>query len=201
MSSDSARAGPSPEPDAAELARCVRDLVACTALPALWAGVDEPRVARGVVDVLASMLRLDVAGIRVPGANGGPAIEAWHPSTGDGPASEALEVALSALGDGDAATIALKGGGSREPTLARIVRTTLSVAGTSGVVIVGSTRPDFPSSLDALLFRVAVNQAAIALENARLVADLRDRDRLKDRLITEAEAARRDAEAANRAKD
>jgi CheY-like chemotaxis protein len=54
VSSDSAPpTEPSSEPDAAELGRCVRDLVACTALPALWAGktaanVDEAlRILRG----------------------------------------------------------------------------------------------------------------------------------------------------------
>ena len=202
MSSDSAPpTDRNDEPCAAELSRSVRDLVACAALPALWAGVDAAHVASGVVDVLASMLRLDFAGIRVLGANGVATIEAWHPTTGYGPASQSLDTAMGALGEADIATAALKDFGARDPGLVRIVRAPLSVASTSGVVVAGSTRPDFPSPHDALLLRVAVNQGALALESARLVADLQDRDRLKDRLVAEAEAARLEAEAANRAKD
>ncbi|MGQ0763345.1 MAG: ATP-binding protein [Acidobacteriota bacterium] len=52
----------------------------------------------------------------------------------------------------------------------RIARYSLGLEEESGVLIAGSQRPDFPTETEALVLRVAANQAAIALENARLFA-------------------------------
>jgi signal transduction histidine kinase/ActR/RegA family two-component response regulator len=62
--------------------------------------------------------------------------------------------------------------------------------GRSGVVAAGSRQPDFPTELDRLLLRVAVNQAA-----------LREADWLKDRLLEALRESKEAAEAANLAKD
>ena len=43
------------------LRRTMRDLVALSALPAVWAGCQPPQVAEGLADVLLSTLRLDLA--------------------------------------------------------------------------------------------------------------------------------------------
>ena len=42
------------------LRRTMRDLVALSALPALWAGYRPLQIAEGLADVLFSMLRLDL---------------------------------------------------------------------------------------------------------------------------------------------
>src|SRR4029077_15382061 len=49
------------------LRRTMRDLVALSALPAVWAGYRPLQVAEGLADVLLSTLRLDLVYIRLPG--------------------------------------------------------------------------------------------------------------------------------------
>ena len=49
------------------LRRTMRDLVALSALPAVWAGYRPLQVAEGLADVLLSTLRLDLVYLRLPG--------------------------------------------------------------------------------------------------------------------------------------
>src|SRR5438874_11907416 len=49
------------------LRRTMRDLVALSALPAVWAGYQPRQVAEGLADVLLSTLRLDLIYIRLAG--------------------------------------------------------------------------------------------------------------------------------------
>src|SRR5438552_18436182 len=57
------------------LRRTMRDLVALSALPAVWSGYQPRQVAEGLADVLLSTLRLDVVYLRLPGLTEGQAIE------------------------------------------------------------------------------------------------------------------------------
>src|SRR5258706_10073705 len=65
----------------------MRDLVALSALPAVWAGYQPHQVAEGLADVLLEMLRLDLVYLRLPGQAGGQEIEvartAGRPATPD----------------------------------------------------------------------------------------------------------------------
>jgi len=45
----------------------MRDLVALSALPAVWAGYQPRQVAEGLADVLLATLRLDLVYLRLPG--------------------------------------------------------------------------------------------------------------------------------------
>src|SRR5882762_9239417 len=67
-----------------ELRRAVRDLVAVSTTPAAWIACDPSRLAEGVVDLLMSALRLDLAGIRLQPCDSETGIEAWRgePSSG-----------------------------------------------------------------------------------------------------------------------
>src|SRR2546421_9796043 len=53
----------------------MRDLVALSALPAVWAGYQPRQVAEGLADVLLSTLRLDLIYLRLPGQAEGQEIE------------------------------------------------------------------------------------------------------------------------------
>src|SRR5437588_9340054 len=55
--------------------RTMRDLVALSALPAVWAGYRPPQVVEGLAGVLLSTLRLDLVYIRLPGQMKGQGIE------------------------------------------------------------------------------------------------------------------------------
>src|SRR5258707_7325521 len=65
----------------------MRDLVALSALPAVWAGYQPRQVAEGLADVLLSTLRLDLVYLRLPGQTAGQEIEvgrtAGRPATTD----------------------------------------------------------------------------------------------------------------------
>src|SRR6266851_2675831 len=53
----------------------MRDLVALSALPAVWAGYQPRQVAEGLADVLLSTLRLDLVYLRLPGQTAGHELE------------------------------------------------------------------------------------------------------------------------------
>src|SRR5258707_15584897 len=65
----------------------MRDLVALSALPAVWAGYQPRQVAEGLADALFSTLRLDLVYLRLPGQTEGQEIEvartAGRPTTSD----------------------------------------------------------------------------------------------------------------------
>src|SRR5436305_12220722 len=69
------------------LRRTMRDLVALSALPAVWAGYQPRQVAEGLADVLLSTLHLDLVYLRLPGQTQGQEIEvartAGRPATPD----------------------------------------------------------------------------------------------------------------------
>ena len=81
------------------LHRTMRDLVALSALPAVWAGYQPRQVAEGLAEVLLSTLRLDLVYLRLPGqterqeievartagrptqrTRPGTSAEPWHPA-------------------------------------------------------------------------------------------------------------------------
>jgi signal transduction histidine kinase len=74
--------------------------------------------------------------------------------------------------------------------MVRLVIIPIGYDGGRGVIAVASQRADFPTELDHLLLNVGVNQAAIALQEAQLLADLRATNQLKDRLLAREQAAR-----------
>ena len=56
--------------DSRDLRRCVRDLVALSALPAVWVSFDTARVAESLADVLLGMLRFEPLYTTKPGGTG-----------------------------------------------------------------------------------------------------------------------------------
>src|SRR5580704_11890200 len=60
----------------------MRDLVALSALPAVWAGYQPLQVAEGLADVLLSTLRLDLVYLRLPAQTEGQEIEVARTAVG-----------------------------------------------------------------------------------------------------------------------
>ncbi len=65
----------------------MRDLVALSALPAVWAGYRPLQVAEGLAEVLVSTLRLDLVYLRLPGQADGQEIEVAR-TTGGSPSAD-----------------------------------------------------------------------------------------------------------------
>src|SRR5712691_23472 len=175
--------------DTAALRSQLRDLIAILALPAVWSGRDAAGIPEAVLEVLSSMLRLDLAYIRAADAAGSGPLETTRVQGRPDLGSRGREIAsLLAEGttDPDAnQALVLPDPATGEPL--RATRIALGLAGHTGVVIAASRRSSFPTPFERFLLQSIITQGEVALRNAAL--------------MTAEQGARTDAEAANRAKD
>jgi signal transduction histidine kinase len=167
--------------DEAVLRRCVRDLVALSTLPAVWARSDSPSIAASLAEVIARMLLLDAVYVRLAG---GP-FEAC--ATPEGPmelescrrlAGE-LSTLVGAPEPGHPVELALW---SRAATT-RAVCVPLGYDAANGVMIAVASRRDFPQETERLLLGVAANAAAVVIERRKAEEHLREANRAKDEFL------------------
>jgi PAS domain S-box-containing protein len=150
--------------DPTELRRCIRDLLALSALPAILKRYDPHQIADSVAAALVSMLDSEFVCISLHGKRDDPVIEIARSDKRS--AADSLGAIRTALRE-----ILLAP--SSEQTLAvanPIGEGTVSIAvapiGFSGdaVIVVGSRRSDFPTAAERLLLGIAANEATIALQ-------------------------------------
>src|SRR6266850_3661477 len=167
-----------PTDEIKRLRRCINDLASVLALPALWSGGDSSQIVRTLLDVLQGMLRLDLVYVRLVGE---APIEMARVAQ-----SENLTAAPQEIGE--ALTRWLGPDPRKWAPLVRnrlgdedisIVPVSLGLQAEIGVVVAGSRRADFPGETERLLLGVAANQAAVGLQEARL---LREQKRVADEL-------------------
>src|SRR6267143_1355642 len=152
---------------------CINDLISVQALPAMWTGQEPAQIVSTLLDVLIGMLRLDFAYARLKDRVGEAPIEMLRlpqsrdltaspqeighmlqPWLGDDPQKWPLLV-RNPIGDGDVSIVPLR----------------LGLRDKIGVIVAGSQRADFPGETERLLLSVAANQAAIGLQDARLLSE------------------------------
>jgi PAS domain S-box-containing protein len=148
---------------------CINDLISILALSGLWSGRVSSQMVKTLLDGLVGMLRLEFAHVRLNEAIDGAPIEVMRLAphhkesvqpqvvsrvldrwlTGDLPA---LPVIIpSPVGEGEVAIAAIQ----------------LGLQDNIGVLVAASERRDFPTQIERLLLRVAANQAAVGLQEAR----------------------------------
>jgi PAS domain S-box-containing protein len=152
---------------------CINDLISVLALPALWRGQKPSQMVRTLLDGLAGMLRLDFVYARISEAIDGEPIELIRLAerrhtevqplevgraldrwlTGDPPASPLIVPNL--VGEGEVSITSLR----------------LGLQDETGVLVAGCQGRDFPTKIEMLLLRVAANQAAMWLQEARLSSE------------------------------
>jgi PAS domain S-box-containing protein len=156
------------------LCRCLNDLARIMALPVLSTGDEPSRIARALLNELVGMLGLSFAFGRFDDPEGGLSVEVARVA---GP----FEESTSEHQIGEAVKLAL-GHGQLWPRKAKVTiggvqfsvaSTILGFQGELGVVVAGCQRLDFPQQTEALLLDVAANQAAILLQQARLLTSRR----------------------------
>lgn len=161
-----------PAEEIKRLQRCINDLVSVLALPAIWAGGDQPQVVETLLDALMGMLALDLVYVRLNDFVGAPFEMA---RVGHALSSTASEQDINRLLDqwlGDEP--------KQSPHPARtsiegidiaLISLRLGLQGEIGMLVAGSQRPDFPRQTEGLVLSVTTNQAAIGLREARLLSD------------------------------
>jgi len=145
----------------------LRDLVALSAIPAAWTGMDPPAVATGLADELMGLLELDFVFVRLCDPDGAEAAEVTRGDAWKG-FREWLEGHLVTDGQLSRKETFSDLGGS-EPC--RGIAMQIGVNGTAGVVAAASERSDFPTATDDLLLSLAANHAATAFQGARLIQE------------------------------
>jgi hypothetical protein len=148
----------------------LRDLVALSAIPAVWIGREPPGVATGLADELVELLRLDFAFVRLCDPEGAGAVEvtrgeAWKRFP------EWLESHLATSVQFPRKEIFADVGGGCDLYHGIAIR--IGVNGERGVVAAASERSDFPTATDQLLLSLAANQAAMAFQSSRLIQERR----------------------------
>src|SRR5216683_3178124 len=151
------------------LQSCINDLVSVLALPAIWSGSESSHILGTLLDVLLTMLRLDFAYARLSDASDGPPIEVVrsgehrYSSVQPQQFGQALDRWL--MGDQTASQCVVPSPvGEGEVSIASF---SLGLQREVGVLVAGTQRADFPTEVERLLLRVAANQAAIGLQEAR----------------------------------
>jgi PAS domain S-box-containing protein len=162
-----------PAAEIERLNRCIEDLVGLVALPASWVGAGPAAIAGSLLDAVRGILALDLIFVRLdPSSDRGPVEMAWAtPEQRLPPRAHTIGTMLElVLGDDPRAwpPVARARVGQEELS---IVPLAIGLQAELGILVAGSTRPDFPSESERLLLTVAKNQAVMALQDARLLAD------------------------------
>jgi PAS domain S-box-containing protein len=144
----------------------LRDLVALSAMSAVWSGKEPGAVAVGLADALTDLLQLDFAFVRlcVPSVAGGVDVTrgtAWRAFP------QWLESHLTGSGPLSGTEIVPDVGGGAGPCHG--VAIPIGVNADGGVVAAASCRTGFPTEIDQLLLRLAANHAATAFQSACLI--------------------------------
>jgi PAS domain S-box-containing protein len=165
--------GEYPAEEIKRLQRCINDLIAVLALPAIWSGGDPSQVVRTLLDVLVGMLRLDFVYARLNSANGELPVEMARVAQSQKLTAKPQEIAQALeywlgrdpskwpsrvpnpIGDEDIAIVPLR----------------LGLQSEIGVIVAASQRVDFPGPTERLILSVAANQAAIGVQEARLLTE------------------------------
>jgi hypothetical protein len=158
----------SPADEVARLRHCLNDLVSITALPAMWAGAEPQGVVDTLVEALREMLGLAFVFVRLGDSDHGERLEMARFGAPFEQTATAREIGallddwLGAAAEEWPARVRLSVG----DTGLFLASARLGLHGEIGVLVAGCQRPDFPVQHERLLLNVAVNQAAVGLQQA-----------------------------------
>ena len=158
---DAATAPPEPHSQILELRRLVRDLIALSALPAMWKDYEPSRIADSAASALASMIGADFVYVGLPGER--PPIDiVMTPAPVDAARRDSIAAAvkreIGRAGGRQAISIA-------NPSLGEPLRLAIAPIGLDGVGVIaaGAEAGGFPTETQRLLIGMAASQATLAL--------------------------------------
>src|SRR6266849_3150921 len=155
------------------LQSCINDLISVLALAAIWTGKESGQMVGTLLDALLGILRLDFACARLNESIDGSPIEVVRLTQRQHPSAQPQEVgrALDRWLSGDQTTSRFLVPNPAGEGAVAIASLSLGLQDKVGVLVAGSRRADFPTDIELLLLRVAANQAAIGLQEARRSGD------------------------------
>jgi len=172
---DSSDANPD---EVAQLRRVLADLVSVLALPVMWAGSEPRRIAQVLVDSLAGMLDLEAVYVWLAGGESEAPIELRRTTL----AVDLPGVLAARLGEDRARWPDQAWSPIRDAGLS-LLPLALGLRGEHGVLVIGSTRGGFPTESELLILRVAANQAAMGLKEARVQKELSRSVKYREQLM------------------
>jgi signal transduction histidine kinase len=140
----------------------MRDIVALSAMPAVWIGHSPMAIAESVRDLMVSMLSPESVYVELQDRAHGRT----HVATAHGRAIAAPHDSGAALYRDTSSTPLLL---DREVALG-LMSLPIGGDGNLGHIALGSSRPVFPTKGELLLMQVMVNQIAVALKHTELLA-------------------------------
>src|SRR5260221_8595537 len=151
------------------LQSCISDLISVLALAAIWSGSECCQMRGTLLDSLLAILRLDFAYARLDESIDGSPIEMVRLAQRRHSAAQPQEIGRALgrwlSGEQTASRFVIPNpAGEGEVAIASFP---LGLQDGVGVLVAGSRRADFPTDIELLLLRVAANQAAIGLQEAR----------------------------------
>ncbi len=173
-----------------DLQGCINDLVGLLALPAIWNGSAIDQVLDTLLEVLIRMLGLQFAYVRLYGSSDSPPTEICRVANCPSANDKIGEIARRLhpwLYDGDASPKAIIVNPVASGEVA-VSRAQLGLTRERGVIVVATSDLSFPSNIEQLLFKSAVNQAILELQR-REVSAAHNRtaiaEQIKDQLLAE----------------
>lgn len=148
------------------LQRCMRDLVALSALPSIWSGYESQNIVESFADILFKTLQLDIVylTVRLQGEYASP-LEVARSS--EGPYKEQIRRFRTAF---EPLIKFHEGGMSVVPAVhpfaknkVHLIILSLDNEGIAGTLVVGSKSSGFPSENDRLLLNLVTNHATTLL--------------------------------------
>jgi signal transduction histidine kinase len=161
------------EDDVNRLQSCINDLVSVMALPAMWSGQEPAQIVSTLLEALLGMLRLDFVYVRLKDPVGEAPVEMVRLARSPNLTAEPDEIGQllnRQLGLDPRAWPTLVANPVGHGVLS-ILPLRLGLRDEIGVIVAGSQRADFPVKTERLVLRVAANQAAIGLQEARLLSE------------------------------
>ena len=168
---DAATTPPEPHSQILELRRLVRDLIALSALPAMWKNYEPSRIADSAASALASMIGADFVYVGLPGER--PPIDIVKtPAPVDAARRDSIAAAvkreIGRAGGRQAIPIA-------NPSLGEPLRLAIAPIGLdgAGVIAAGAEAGGFPTETQRLLLLTAANKAALGLHRWQSETEMR----------------------------
>lgn len=158
--------------DVRRLQGCMNDLLSLLALPALWSGCEPLQVVKILLEVLVRMLQLDFAYAQLNPGVGVASCEIAHlanhrrSSPQPRELGQALEPWLRLECNGRTAIVP----NPIASGMVSIIPVWLGFDQARGVVVAGSSRANFPTEIENLLLKAAINQVVIELQRVEALA-------------------------------